>query len=136
MRSGEKNWNFTGYNFKHKERARGLRKDMTPQEKRLWFCYLRDYPVKFYRQRSIDSFIVDFYCPKARLVIELDGNQHYTLEGKEYDEIRTEILERYELKVIRFSNLETNRHFPEICSVIDRTVKVRLNKLLQLAEDS
>ena len=109
---------------------------MTPQEKRLWFCYLRDYPVKFYRQRSIDSFIVDFYCPKARLVIELDGNQHYTLEGKEYDEIRTEILERYELKVIRFSNLEINRHFPEICSVIDRTVKVRLNKLLQLAEDS
>ena len=128
MPPGEKNWNFTGYNFKHKERARELRKDMTPHEKRLWFGYLKNYPVKFYRQRPIDSFIVDFYCPKARLVIELDGNQHYTLEGKEYDGLRTEILERYELKIIRFSNLEINQHFPEVCSAIDRIIGAQMSR--------
>lgn len=58
-------------------RARELRREMTPQERKLWYLFLRKYPVKFYKQRIIASFIADFYCPKARLVIELDGSQHY-----------------------------------------------------------
>ena len=66
--------------------ARRLRRDMTPQERKLWYEYLRTYPVKFYKQRIIESFIVDFYCAPARLVIEIDGSQHYTEQGQCYDE--------------------------------------------------
>ena len=72
--------------------ARRLRREMTPQEQRLWYVFLRKYPVKFYKQRIIESFIVDFYCADARLVIELDGSQHYTEQGKCYDEERSQIL--------------------------------------------
>ena len=69
----------------------------------MWYDFLRNYSIKIYRQRPIDQYIVDFYCSKAHLVIELDGSQHYTQEGIEYDTIRTEILEKYQLKVIRLS---------------------------------
>ena len=68
--------------------ARRLRREMTPQEKTLWYQFLRSYPVKIYKQRIIESFVVDFYCAEARLVIELDGSQHYTEQGKAYDEER------------------------------------------------
>ena len=64
------------------ERAQALRREMTPQERKLWYQFLRQYPVKVYRQRVIDHFIADFYCAKAKLVIELDGSQHYTEQGK------------------------------------------------------
>ena len=63
-------------------RAKQLRKDMTEQERRLWYCCLKEYPVKFYKQRVIGAYIVDFYCAQARLAIELDGSQHYEDEGK------------------------------------------------------
>lgn len=135
MSPPEKNYDYTGYNFKHKDLARKLRKEMTPHEKRLWFGQLRNYPVKFYRQRSIDRFIIDFYCPQARLVIELDGSQHYTLEGRQYDEIRSEILERYQLEVLRFSNLEIDRQFQAVCDKIDQTVRKQLQKFPDEAAD-
>ena len=96
---------------------------MTPQERRLWYCFLRGYPIKFYRQRPIDSYIVDFYCSDARLIVELDGSQHYTEEGLEYDQIRTDILEKYHLTVMRFSNLDISYHFAEVCAAIDDKVK-------------
>lgn len=100
-------------------RAKELRHPMTPQERRLWYCFLRDYPVKFYRQRTIDSFVVDFYCASAKLVIELDGSQHYTEDGKAYDEERTAILEnKYGLKVYRFSNFDVNVNFQTVCEQI------------------
>ena len=82
--------------------ARRLRRDMTPQERKLWYEYLRTYPVKFYKQRIIESFIVDFYCAPARLVIEIDGSQHYTEQGQCYDEERSQILRAYGLKVLAF----------------------------------
>ena len=82
-------------NHKLLDNARKLRREMTPQEKHLWYDYLRYYPVKIYKQRIIDSFIVDFYCAKARLVIELDGSQHYTPDGKHYDGLRTDVIEKY-----------------------------------------
>lgn len=135
MPPDEKNYDFTGYNFKQKELARKLRKDMTPHEKRLWFDYLKNYPVKFYRQRSIDRFIVDFYCPKARLIIEIDGSQHYTPEGEEHDRFRTDILEQYKLEVIRFSNIQIDHLFPAVCSEIDNMVKSQLRRLSTLAEN-
>ena len=118
--------NFTGYNAKLKENARKLRKNMTKQERHLWYDFLRNYPVKFYRQRSIDWYIVDFYCSAAKLVIEIDGSQHYTKDGIEYDEIRTEILEQYELQVIRFTNTEIDRNFICVCDEIDQIVKERI----------
>ena len=121
---------FTGYNQKLKEPARSLRKNMTKQEKHLWYDFLKDYPVKWYKQRPIDRFIVDFFCYKAKLVIELDGSQHYTEDGMEYDSIRTEILEKYDLEVIRFSNVEIDRHFSAVCSAIDRKVKERTSDII------
>ena len=107
-------------------RAFDLRHEMTPQEKRLWYAYLRTYPVKVYRQRVIEHFIVDFYCPLARLVIELDGSQHYTEQGKAYDEERSRILNLYDLEVLRFTNLELDQQFDAVCEVIDREVKARM----------
>lgn len=107
-------------------RAFDLRHEMTPQEKRLWYAYLRTYPVKVYRQRVIEHFIVDFYCPLARLVIELDGSQHYTEQGKAYDEERSQILNLYDLEVLRFTNLELDQQFDAVCEVIDREVKARM----------
>ena len=117
---------FTGYNSKMKETARSLRKNMTRQEKHLWYDFLRDYPVKWYRQRSVDRFIVDFFCFKARLVIELDGSQHYTEDGIAYDSIRTDVLEKYNLEVLRFTNLEVDENFRGVCETIDGKVRERV----------
>ena len=122
----EKDYGFKGYNNRLLENARQLRKNMTPQEGKLWHMYLKTYPVKFYRQRIIDSFIVDFYCSQAKLIIEIDGSQHYTVEGKEYDIFRTDILEKYNLKVIRFSNIDIDTNLFNICDSIDAEVKARL----------
>ncbi|MCR4615478.1 MAG: DUF559 domain-containing protein [Clostridiales bacterium] len=124
----EKDTLFTGYNSKLKERARQLRKNMTRQEKHLWYDYLRDYPIKIYRQRSIDWYIADFYCSQAKMVIELDGSQHFTQEGKTYDDFRTEILNNYGIDVIRFSNDEIDDSFEGVCMMIDNVIKERINK--------
>jgi len=107
--------------------AKNLRKSMTRQEKRLWYDFLKHYPVKIYKQRIIDNFIVDFYCHKARLVIELDGSQHYSVDGKVYDSLRTEILESYGLCVIRFSNKEVDDLFDGVCYIIDKNIKERID---------
>ena len=98
---------------------------MTKQEKRLWYDFLRDYPVKVYRQRSIDCFIADFYCSRAHLVIEIDGGQHYTPEGLEYDKERTEAIEKHGLDVIRFTNKEVDQQFEAVCQRIDQKIKER-----------
>lgn len=119
----QKNMIFTGYNDELKDRSRELRKNMTRQEKHLWYDFLRDYPVKIYRQRSIDCFIADFYCSRAHLVIEIDGSQHYTDEAAVYDNERTKKLEQYGLKVIRFSNCDIDEHFEGVCMMIDEIIK-------------
>lgn len=118
----------TGYNPKLKDRARRLRKSMTRQERHLWYDFLRDYPVRIYRQRSIDWFIVDFYCRRARLVIEVDGGQHYTPEGLARDAKRTAVLQSYGLTVIRVSNVDVDRNFAGVCAFIDRRIKEELSK--------
>ena len=120
---------FTGYNPKLKDRSRELRKNMTRHEKHLWYDFLKDYPIKWNRQRSIDRFIVDFFCFKAKLIVELDGSQHYMEDGIEYDTLRTDILEKYDLEVIRFSNIEIDRYFNDVCRAIDQKVKERISKL-------
>ena len=111
------------YNKKNIEVARTLRTNATPQEKHLWYDFLSKYEVKFQRQKAIDNFIADFYCHKAKLVIEIDGSQHYTEKGKQRDEFRTEILEGYDLKIIRFTNYQIDKHFQAVCTYIDTVVK-------------
>lgn len=106
--------------------AKELRKNMTPWEMKLWNWFLRDYPIRFQRQKVIDNYIVDFYCAKARLVIELDGGGHYTEEQMQYDANRTEILEKCGLKVLRICNLEIDSNFYNVCEYIDREVKQSL----------
>ncbi|WP_298483953.1 endonuclease domain-containing protein [uncultured Ruminococcus sp.] len=124
----EKNYHYTGYNAKLKENARILRKNMTKQEKHLWYDFLRTCPIKWYKQRVIGRYIVDFYCHAAHLIIELDGSQHYTEDGEEYDEIRTEILEQYQLEVLRFPNVEVDRNFEGVCRAIEEKIMSRLNR--------
>lgn len=109
-------------------RARELRKNMTEQERKLWYLFLRDYPVKIYRQRIIESFIVDFYCYAAKLVIELDGPQHTTGQGLAYDRERTAVLEKYGMKVLRFSNAAVDRDFSKVCEAIHGTIQERLRQ--------
>ena len=106
--------------------ALGLRKNMTKEECHLWFDFLKSYPQKFYSQRAIGQYIVDFYCAKAKLVIELDGGGHYEPEQWQYDTERTTFLEKYNLKVLRFTNIDIQKNFYGICTLIDTVVKERL----------
>jgi very-short-patch-repair endonuclease len=100
-------------------RSRDLRNNATKQENHLWYDYLRKQPVHFYRQRIIGEYIVDFYCPAIKLVIEIDGSQHYESEGIEYDEHRTAYLEGLGLSVKRFMNNDIDRNFLGVCTVIE-----------------
>ena len=105
------------------EFAKALRKNATPQENRLWYDFLSKYEIRFQRQKAIDDFIADFYCHEAGLVVEIDGAQHDTEEGKQYDAFRTEVLTGYDLKVIRFTNRQINMKFHDVCRYIDAAVK-------------
>lgn len=109
--------------------ARELRKNATKEENTLWYQYLRTYPVRFRRQCPMGPYIVDFYCTKARLVIELDGSQHFESKGMEYDTKRSGYLERLGLKVLRFSNTDINRNLRGVCQQIDLEVAQRYNAL-------
>ena len=91
--------------------AKELRKNMTKEEKHLWYDFLKGYPVRFLRQKIIDDYIADFYCHRARLIIELDGSQHYTNDGFLKDKIRTERIEKRDLTVLRIPNGEINHNF-------------------------
>ena len=106
--------------------AKKLRKEATAQENHLWYNFLRSYPVRFQRQKTIDRFIVDFYCHAAKLVVEIDGIQHYTEQGIAHDEERTNILLGYGLTVIRFSNQEINMDFSRVCQKIHQAVQEKL----------
>jgi very-short-patch-repair endonuclease len=108
------------YNQKLVARAKELRKNATIPEKKLWQEYLRFLKLRFLRQRPIDNFIVDFYCVSCRLVIEIDGDSHFTEEGQKYDIERTKILEGYGLTVIRFTNEQVMNHFEGVCAEIER----------------
>lgn len=116
--------------------AKANRKNMTPWEIKLWNYCLRDYPIRFQRQKVIDNYIVDFYCAKAHLVIELDGGGHYTEEQQEYDNKRTKILEKYGLKIIRICNIEIDNNFYNVCEYIDREVKKSLPQSAPLTAPS
>jgi len=108
--------------------ARTLRKNMTKEERHLWYDFLKSYPVRFLRQKIIDNYIVDFYCHGARLIIELDGSQHYEEKGLLKDKVRTERIEKRNLTVIRIPNNEVNKNFGGVCQYIDNAVKESLRQ--------
>ena len=108
--------------------ARALRKNMTKEERHLWYDFLKTYPARFLRQKVIDNYIVDFYCHDARLIIELDGSQHYEKEGLLKDKIRTERIETRGLTVIRIPNNEVMKNFSSVCEYIDTVVKESLHR--------
>ncbi len=116
-------------NFKLTDTAKDLRRNMTKQEKHLWYDYLKNYPIRWYRQRIIDNFIADFFCYKVRLAIEIDGAQHYTEQGLAYDKERTAVFNAYRIKVLRFSNSDIDNNFEYVCREIDKVVDERLKEL-------
>ena len=109
--------------------AKQLRREMTKEERHLWYDFLRTYPVRFSRQKVLGKYIADFYSAEARIVIELDGSQHYEKENSEKDAERTAFLESYGLTVIRIPNNEVIRNFRGVCEYIDIAIKQSLSQL-------
>ena len=104
--------------------SQNLRRNATEEEKRLWYGFLRDYPVQFRRQKVFGPYIVDFYCGKAKLVIELDGIQHREQNAVEYDQERDKYLSQgRNLTVLRICNWELRNHFGEVCKKIHDAVQ-------------
>ena len=108
--------------------AKQMRKEMTKEERHLWYDFLRSYPVRFSRQKVWGKYIADFYSAEAKLVIELDGSQHYEKENMESDAERTTFLENYGLVVICIPNNEVSRNFRRVCEHIDTAVKQSLSQ--------
>lgn len=117
-------------NNKLLETARKLRREMTRHEKHLWYDFLRGYPIKIYKQRIIGNYIADFYCASAKLVIELDGCQHFTKEGIESDQTRDEFMDELGLTVLRFTNRDIDKNFLTVCNQIDSIIKEKINDQL------
>lgn len=101
---------------------------MTKEERHLWYDFLRSYPIRFSRQKVLGKYIVDFYSAKAKLVIELDGSQHFEKENMDYDEERTAFLEGYGLRVLRIPNIEVTRNFHGVCEYIDDACEQSLSQ--------
>lgn len=110
------------YNRKLIKKAQSLRRNATPQENKLWYEFLRNYPIRFQRQKTIDNYIVDFYCHKAKLVIEIDGSQHYDEPKALLDSKRTAKLNSLGLDVLRFSNNDISSCFDSVCEKINYEV--------------
>ena len=108
------------YNENLTDNAKELRKNMTPEEKHLWYDFLKLLPVTVNRQKTVGSYIVDFYIHFAKLVIEIDGMQHGTPEHEKADERRDRTLEVQGITVLRYTNRDINQRFDEVCQDIMR----------------
>ena len=108
--------------------AKQLRKEMTKEERHLWYDFLRTHPVRFSRQKVLGKYIADFYSAKAKLVIELDGSQHYENSNVVKDAERSAFLEGYGLTIVRIPNNEITRNFRGVCEYIDTAVKQSLSQ--------
>lgn len=108
------------YRLRLKDPSRRLRCEQTPAERKLWFEFLRDLPQKFTRQKPLAAYIADFYCSRLRLVIEIDGDSHFTTAGANHDHARTAALAALGLRVIRFTNAEVMQQFEAVCERIER----------------
>lgn len=102
--------------------AQKLRKNMTKEERNLWYNFLKELPITINKQKVIGNYIVDFYCASAKIVIELDGSQHFEEQGKRYDEKRDEYLKSLGLTVLRYSNYDVNTNFYGVCTDIMKRI--------------
>ena len=116
------------YNYTIRPKARNLRANATHQENHLWYDFLRNYKTRFTRQRIVGNYILDFFCPKAMIAVELDGSQHLEQEAVEYDKIRTEYLNLLDIKVLRFTNVDVDENFNEVCAIIKENVNTRVGQ--------
>ena len=105
------------YNQNKISRSRGLRKNMTLSERKLWYLYLKHYPLRFQRQKVIGEYIADFYCAKAHLIIEVDGESHDTLQSIIRDKARTKALAKYHLRILRISNDDKKNIFTKYVNI-------------------
>ena len=110
-------------------RAKELRKSMTPEERHLWYDFLKDYPMRFLRQKVIDGYIVDFYCASAKVAIELDGAQHLTQDSVAYDRERDSLISAWGIEVIRFPNVAVRNRFEDTCRYIDQIVTSKMKAI-------
>lgn len=117
------------YNGNLRELSNANKKSQTIYERKLWYEFLKQYPVRFRQQFIVGKYIVDFYCRKAKLAVELDGSQHFFEEGIEKDRIRTKYLEEQGITVLRFSNYEVENEFEAVCLEIDKKVKAIMGKV-------
>ena len=124
------------YNAELIPNAKALRKNMTKEERHLWYDFLKNYPAKVRRQHVLGKYIADFYCPDAKLVIELDGSQHYEIDGEAKDEERTAYISQYGIEVIRIANSDVNSNFDGVCEYINKEIQNRLTASPQSLRDS
>ena len=117
----------TNYNKALKPYAQKLRREMTPEEKRLWYQFLNQLPCRAKRQQIIRTFIVDFYIPSAVIIVEIDGSQDYEQDAQIRDQERDAALERLGLLVLRYSNSDINQRFRDVCMDILLHVEKRKN---------
>ena len=110
-------------------RARELRSDMTPQERKLWYLFLRTHPFHFRRQQPFGPYIADFYCASSKLVIELDGSGHFQPEGMEYDRWRDAFMTGQGFRVLRFTNAQIDNEFAAVCTAIELALSAPLSQL-------
>ena len=119
--------------FKHvprlTPRARELRKNMTPEERHLWYDFLRTYPVRFLRQKVVGGYILDFYCASVKLAVEVDGTQHYAPDQIQYDAERERYLNGWGITVVRVPNSDIRTTFSEVCTKIDQIVQTRMQSI-------
>ena len=111
-------------NPKLRKNAQKLRREMTKEERRLWYDFLKQLPVTVNRQKVIGQFIVDFYCASAKLAIELDGSQHYEDEGVVSDRERDRALNKLGITVVRYSNDDIKRNFDGVCADLLRRLRL------------
>lgn len=110
------------------EKSQQLRRNMTKEERRLWYDFLKGLPITFNRQKVIGQYIVDFYCASAGVVVEIDGSQHYENIGKKNDRVRDEYMKSLGLTVLRYSNDEVNNSFDAVCEDIRLLLEEKLSR--------
>ena len=120
---------FYNYNKDYVKLAQELRKSMTDEEKKLWYNFLRLMPIRALRQKNIGNFIVDFYIPSKKIVIEIDGSQHYEEEGIKSDKDRDSELQKLGIKVLRYTNYQINKQYESVCEDIGKNLGVEAYQL-------
>ena len=124
------------YKTKTKQYAKELRQHMTPEERRLWYDFLSQNSCHFRREQPLGNYIADFYASSIRLVVEVDGSQHFEETGQRYDVARSEFLRKQGVRVLRFTNEQIQRRFPSVCEAVERAISdIRAGKEVGDVED-